>query len=96
MLTAADGPSALTVASRHERIDLLLTDVVMPHMPGTELAQHLCALRPGLPVVYLSGYAEPILNARSDLPPDVTLLTKPVTEQALLAVVADTLDAAHV
>jgi CheY-like chemotaxis protein len=96
VLTAADGPAAITVASHHDRIDLLLTDVVMPHMPGTELAQHLSALRPGLPVVYLSGYAEPILNARSELPPDVTLLTKPVTEQTLLLVVGDTLDAAHV
>jgi two-component system cell cycle sensor histidine kinase/response regulator CckA len=94
VLTAPDGAEAITVAAHHDRIDLLLTDVVMPHMPGSELAQHLCAARPGLPVVFLSGYAEPILNARTDLSPDVTLLTKPVTELALLAAVADTLDAA--
>jgi two-component system, cell cycle sensor histidine kinase and response regulator CckA len=89
VVVAAHGPEALDV---QDAVDLLLTDVVMPHMPGTELAARLLERHPGLPVIYLSGYAEPILAARNTLPSDVTLLTKPVPEGALLRAVAAALN----
>jgi CheY-like chemotaxis protein len=85
VVAAAHGPEALDVS---DPIDLLLTDVVMPHMPGTELAQQFLERHPGLPVIYLSGYAEPILAARNTLPAGVNLLTKPVPEDVLLRAVA--------
>jgi PAS domain S-box-containing protein len=93
VLTAANGPDALgAVANHHGHLDLLLTDVVMPHMPGHELADHLRHSHPDLPVIYMSGYAEPILTTQKTLPPEVTLLNKPVPEHLLLATIRDTLD----
>jgi PAS domain S-box-containing protein len=73
-------------------IDLLLTDVVMPHMNGHDLAIRLHATHPTLPVIYMSGYAEPLLAARTTLPAGVTLLSKPIVEQHILAVIRHTLD----
>ena len=64
----------------------------MPHMPGHELAQHLRVNHPHLPVIYISGYAEPILATQKTLPPGVTLLNKPVPEHLLLAAIGDILD----
>jgi two-component system, cell cycle sensor histidine kinase and response regulator CckA len=83
VLTAPDGPSALNLASEHPgTIHYLLTDVVMPHMPGNELARRLTALRPGTRVLYMSGYAEPMLaNGTST---QVRLLDKPFTPDELL------------
>jgi FixJ family two-component response regulator len=64
----------------------------MPHMPGHALAERPREDQPGLPVVFLSGYAEPVLAARKTLPPGVTLLTKPVPARVLLDAVRDALD----
>jgi CheY-like chemotaxis protein len=59
VLEAADGAEALRVADAHgEVIDVLLTDVVLPQIPGPELADRLVAARPGLRVIFMSGYAE--------------------------------------
>jgi PAS domain S-box-containing protein len=93
VLTALDGPQAIRLAESRQRIDLLLTDVVMPYMLGHVLAQHLQATRPELPVIYLSGYAEPILTTHKTLPPDATLLTRPITQPMLLSAVRHALDA---
>jgi PAS domain S-box-containing protein len=93
VISAADGAEALGHADRHGAdIQLLLTDVVMPNMPGHELARRLLEAHPGLRVVYLSGYAEPFLTARKTLPAGVTLLTKPVTQAVLLTTVRQALD----
>jgi signal transduction histidine kinase/CheY-like chemotaxis protein/PAS domain-containing protein len=56
VLTARDGVDALEVAHADGRIDLLITDIVMPRMGGRELAMRLLAERPGLPVLFMSGY----------------------------------------
>ncbi len=56
---AADGPSALELLNHAETVDVLLTDVVMPGMSGPELARHVLVVRPGLPIIFISGYAEP-------------------------------------
>ena len=93
VIAADDGPTAIEAAGRHPGgIDLLLTDVVMPRMNGHDLATRLQAACPTLPVIYMSGYAEPLLASRTALPPGVTLLSKPVTEQQILAAIRRTLD----
>jgi CheY-like chemotaxis protein len=56
---AMDGPAALEVLGGGETIDVMLTDVVMPGMSGPELARRVRALWPGLPIIFISGYAEP-------------------------------------
>ena len=52
----------------------------------------LQAARPGLPVIYMSGYAEPMLASRSTLPAGVNLLSKPITEHQILAAIRRELD----
>lgn len=59
VLAAPNGPQALRLAAAHEgTIDLLLTDVVMPQMGGSELAEKLTAVRPNIRVLYASGYTD--------------------------------------
>jgi CheY-like chemotaxis protein len=85
VLVAADGQEALMLAERHaDTIACLLTDVVMPGMLGSELAQRLTAQLPGLPVVYMSGYADPMLEQPGGLGPDMTMLSKPFKDASLL------------
>jgi PAS domain S-box-containing protein len=93
VITADGGAEALRVADQLQRVDLLLTDVVMPEMNGHDLATRLQARRPDLPVIYLSGYAEAVLVSRSTLPAGATLLSKPVSQHQLLAVIRRALDA---
>jgi signal transduction histidine kinase/ActR/RegA family two-component response regulator len=93
VLTAADGPAALARAADHPGpIDLLLTDVVMPRMLGHDLAREVLETRPEVRVIYMSGYAETVLTVHKTLPPGVTLLSKPVSESALLSTVRQMLD----
>ncbi|MEY2400347.1 MAG: hypothetical protein QOJ08_458 [Ilumatobacteraceae bacterium] len=85
VLTAADGIEAIEVAKAYEgEIHLLLTDVVMPHMLGKELAERIQSIRPGIPVLFMSGYAQPILASHGTVEDGVTLLEKPFTEAGLL------------
>ena len=86
VIAACNGEEAIKLAGQHPAgIDLLLTDVIMPHMNGHDLAKHLQATDPALPVIYMSGYAEPLLASRNTLPAGVDLLSKPVTEKQILA-----------
>jgi PAS domain S-box-containing protein len=92
VMTAQTGAEALATAAVLPRLDLLLTDVVMPGMSGVALAAALAATRPGLPVLYASGYAEEaILRAALD-DENVPYLPKPFTSQALLKRVREVLD----
>ena len=73
-------------------IDLLLTDVIMPEMMGNEVAARIRAVRPNLPVLYMSGYAQPILHAQGVLDADVDLMEKPYSASTMLARVQQALD----
>ena len=68
---------------RAQRIDLLLTDVVMPGMSGGTLADKLAALRPGLRVLFVSGYSEEDVTGRGGLAPGRATLEKPFTPTEL-------------
>jgi CheY-like chemotaxis protein len=86
VLTAATGSAAVQVAAEHPgKIDLLLTDVVMPQMLGKELAERIRALRPEIRVLFMSGYAQPVLASQGTLEEGVALVDKPFTEAALMA-----------
>ncbi len=85
VLEAARGDEALRLCRESARpINLLLTDVVMPQMSGPELARKLLALRPGTKVVYMSGYTDDALGHHGVLDPDIILLPKPFTPEALM------------
>ena len=83
--TAPNGREALGIAERHiDTIDALLTDVVMPVMNGPQLVEAVHRIRPDLPVLYMSGYAAPLMTAQGLLAPGVTVLGKPFTRPELL------------
>jgi two-component system, cell cycle sensor histidine kinase and response regulator CckA len=78
VLTASSGPEALRVlAARPGDIDLLVSDAVMPGMPGVELARALRQQRPGLPVLFVSGWAGDAFEREWRDEPGVDLLLKP-------------------
>jgi hypothetical protein len=92
VFAATDGVAAVEVLSEHaEEIDLVLADVVMPRMSGPELAEYLQAEYPGLPIIFMSGYAEETISGGSTASGEVTLVEKPFTGQRLLAAVAEAL-----
>jgi PAS domain S-box-containing protein len=94
VIVAAGGPEALEISRKFPgHIDLLLTDVVMPHMLGNELAPQLIAARPDLRILFMSGFAQPALAANGKLAPGLALLDKPFTEPTLLARVREVLEA---
>ena len=93
VLEAEDGPSALRVARDHAgRIDLLLTDVVMPGMNGGELARRLRRLRSGIRVVFMSGYSTEAVATHGILAPGASFLQKPFSVEELVGRLRDVLD----
>ena len=67
--------------------------MVMPHMLGKEVAERVAQLRPNVQVLYMSGYAQPILADQGTLEPGVTLVEKPFSEPVLLGKVKELLEA---
>src|SRR5690606_42016586 len=90
MIEANHGEEALHAARQHSGpIHLLVTDVIMPKMGGVELSRRFRELRPGAGVLYITGYAG---DALAEVPPDVDVLKKPFTNDALLHRVREVLD----
>jgi PAS domain S-box-containing protein len=93
VLEARDGDEALAVARQHAgAIDLLVSDVVMPGISGRDLADRLREYRPGIRVLYTSGYTENIIM-RTGFDGELTLLAKPFLPADLLLKVAETFGA---
>jgi PAS domain S-box-containing protein len=94
VLVAHDGAEALTLMdSRSGAIDLLLTDVVMPGATGKEVAETVSELRPGVRVLYMSGYPESVIASQGVIDRGIRLLSKPFKSSDLLAHVRAVLDA---
>ena len=94
IIEADSGLNALEIWPQHrETIDLLFTDMVMPGgVSGRELADRLLAEKPGLKVIYSSGYTDDMLGAGSPLRDNPNFLEKPFDSHKLLKRVRDCLD----
>jgi DNA-binding response OmpR family regulator len=93
VLPAANGEQALRVSRDYsEKIHLLITDVVMPGKGGPEVAKQLCAMRPDLKVIFISGYDDGSLAPDGVLKPGTVLVSKPFSVRALSAKMREVLD----
>ena len=93
VLPAATPAEAVAAARASGRIDLLVTDVIMPGMNGRELANLLASECPRLRVLYMSGYTDAAIAHQGILPPGTAFLSKPFTPDALARKVREVLDA---
>lgn len=89
---AADVATALSILENDASIDLLLTDVGLPHMNGRELADRARVWQPCLPVLFMTGYAENAMNRQSFLGPGMDMIIKPFKLGAFLEKVDAMLD----
>jgi CheY-like chemotaxis protein len=88
VLAAINGRDAVTLLEQHrDEVRLAVLDVVMPELSGPEAYERLVALRPDLPALFISGYADDS-RAATRIPPGVRLLEKPVSADVLLGAVA--------
>jgi len=76
-LEAVDGPSGLRILQGNEQIDLLVTDVGLPGINGRQLADQALETRPGLKILFITGYAESVAIADGFLQPGMEMITKP-------------------
>ena len=94
VLEAATPTDAVVLsADRARKIDLVLTDVVMPEMSGMDLARRIREQRTDLPILFMSGYPQEVISHQGLVPSEVRLLEKPFTRAALLAAVSRALKA---
>jgi PAS domain S-box-containing protein len=93
VLTAANGDAALSILEGGVHVDLILTDVVMPGtVKSSDLAEWAFAQRRYVPVVYVSGYTRDMISQKGVMRPNVRLLNKPYTPDALGKAIRSALD----
>jgi CheY-like chemotaxis protein len=93
VLSAHDAVSALGLINEGDvRIDLLLTDVVLPGMNGRQLAEQARNRRPGLKVLFTTGYSRNAIVHQGRLDPSVAMIQKPIAQDNLAARIRDLLD----
>ncbi len=93
VLVATGGDEALGIADSYAgRIDLILTDVIMPKMQGPTVAKEVKKLRPDIKVLFMSGHAQPVLEAEDVLRTEFQLVEKPFDQRILLEHVRRALD----
>jgi CheY-like chemotaxis protein len=92
VLDASRGAEALRLAGEERPIDLIVTDVVMPEMGGRDLVERVTRLRPGIKVLYLSGYADDAIVRHGVHHAEVAFLPKPFSVAALTNKVRQVLD----
>ncbi|HVZ72311.1 MAG TPA: ATP-binding protein [Polyangia bacterium] len=91
---APNAAEAIKISQRHAGpIHLLVTDVVMPHIGGRELARRLAGERPRMRVLYMSGYTDDAIVHHGIVDPGIAFLPKPITPDTLLNRVRETIDA---
>lgn len=84
VLAARDGWEALEIFRQHAaRIRLVVTDLIMPHMDGLELKKQILASRPNMKFLFISGYAEPMMEENRDLLQGCAFLEKPFLPEEL-------------
>ncbi len=85
---ASDGPDAIEVAKGMESLDILVTDVMMPQMTGDELGRRIRMTKPGIKVLYLTGFSDRLFKEKVTLWADEAFLDKPCSVKGLLEAVS--------
>ena len=93
VLEAPHGGSALLTCEKFQgKIDLIISDIVMPQMNGHELVERLIPLQPQMKVLFISGYSENVFSDRNILDPSMLYVQKPFTPMELLGKIRQVLD----
>ena len=91
VLEATDGPEAILIGEQYTegKVDVLVTDVIMPGMGGKHLAEKITEARAGIRTIYVSGYGEESLLSQGLLEPGVPFVQKPINLAALTSTIND-------
>jgi DNA-binding NtrC family response regulator len=93
VLSAQHGREAMDIATKEAgKIDLVLTDIVMPGINGRGLVERLAGIRPTMKSLYMSGYTDDDIIRRGFMEPSKSFLQKPFTSESLLQIVRKVLD----
>lgn len=93
VFSAVDGEDAINRFLEHrDRIDIVILDVIMPKINGKEVYKRLAGIKPGLKVIFTSGYTADIIHLQGILERDINYLAKPISPNSLLRKVREVLD----